>query len=184
VTPRKVPAALALGLLASILAHGGLYGGEHAMGGSYQAMLLQTAVAGGIGLLVFFGLLAASGANATVNGSVLAARISERLPGFGSLCLSAGAWYVVAECLEPHHAAASLLAVPFSLAAASWLIALLSRGIVAVLAGAVIAAWRTSFAPRTPAWFRRLQSPRPTRRIFWTRRRFARPPPIGLDYCA
>ncbi len=183
-TLRKVPAALALGLLASILAHGGLYGGEHAMGGNYHALLLQAALAGGAGLLVFFGLLAASGANAAVNGSVLATRLAERLPGYGSLLLAAGAWYGVAECLEPHHAAASLLAVPLSLAAASWLVALLSRGVVAILAGAVFAAWRDGFSPRTPAPFRRFQSPRPSRRILWTRRRFARPPPIGLDFCA
>ncbi len=183
-TLRKVPAALALGLLASILAHGGLYGGEHAMGGGYHALLLQVALAGGLGLLVFFGLLAASGANAAVNGSVLAARLSERLPGFGSLCLAAAAWYGVAECLEPQHAAASLLAVPLSLAAAAWLVSLLTRAVVAVLAGAVLAAWRAAFSPRTTAWFRRLHSLRPTRRILWTRRRFARPPPIGLDYCA
>ncbi|MGC9993395.1 MAG: hypothetical protein ABSD52_13520 [Candidatus Cybelea sp.] len=183
-TLRKVPAALALGLLASILAHTGLYGGEHAMGGGYHALLLQVAVAGGLGLLVFFGLLAASGANAALNGSVLAARLTERLPAYGPLLVAAGAWYGVAECLEPHHAAASLLAMPLSLAVASWLVALLGRGVVAVLAGVVIAAWRAAFAPRTPAWFRRLQSPRPTRRILWTRSRFARPPPIGLDYCA
>jgi len=184
VTLRKVPAALALGLLASILAHGALYGGEHAMGGDYHALLLQAALAGGLGLLVFIGLLAASGANAAVNGSVLATRLMERLPGYGSLCIAAGAWYTAAECLEPHHAAASLLVVPLSLAAAAWLVQLLGRTVVAVLAGAVIAIWRLSFSPRTPAWFRRLQSPRPTRRILWTRRRFARPPPIGFDSCA
>jgi hypothetical protein len=184
VTLRKVPAALALGLLASILAHGGLYGGEHAMAGSYHALLLQAALAGGVGLLVFFGLLAASGANAALDGSVLATRLAERLPGYGSLLVATAAWYGIAECLEPHHAAASLLAVPLSLAGASWLVALLSRGVLAVLAGAVIAAWRAAFSPRTPEWFRRLQSPRPTRRILWTRRRFARPPPIGLDFCA
>ena len=183
-TLRKVPAALALGLLVSILAHGGLYGGEHAMGGGYHALLLQVALAGGIGLVVFFGLLAASGTSAAVDGTVLATRLAERLPGYGSLLLASAAWYGVAECLEPHHAAASLLAVPLSLAAATWLVALLSRGVVAVLAGAVIGAWRAPFSPRTPAWLRRLQSPRPTRRILWTRRRFARPPPIGLDYCA
>ena len=81
VTLRKVPAALALGLLASMLAHGGLYGGEHAMGGGYHAALVQMALAGAVGLFLFFGLLAASGKNAVVDGSVLAARLLERLPG-------------------------------------------------------------------------------------------------------
>jgi hypothetical protein len=154
------------------------------MGGDYHALVIQSALAGSVGLFVFFGLLAASSANATVSGSVLASRLVKRLPGYGSLCIAAGAWYGVAECLEPHHAAASLIAVPLWLAAASWLVQLLSRGVVAALAGAVIAVWRAGFSPRTPVWFRRLQSPRPTRRILWARRRFARPPPIGLDYSA
>lgn len=154
------------------------------MGGGYHAALIQTALAGALGLLLFFGLLAVSGTNAAVNGSVLAARLIDRLPGYGSLCVAAGAWYAVAECLEPHHAAASLLAVPLSLAAASWLVALLSRGVVAVLADAAIVAWRAAFSPRTPVWSARSHSLRPTRRILWTRRRFARPPPVGLDYCA
>jgi hypothetical protein len=184
VTLRKVPAALALGLLASMLAHSGLYGGEHVMGGGYHAALIQTALAGAVGLFLFFGLLAASGKNAVVDGSVLAARLIERLPGYGSLCIATVAWYAVAEYLEPHHAAPSLLAVPLSLAAASWLVSLLTRGVVAVLSGAVIAAWRTAFSPRTPVWFRRLHSPLLTRRVLWARRRFARPPPIGLDCCA
>lgn len=153
------------------------------MGGGYHALLLQAALAGGVGLLLFFGLLALGGANA-VSGSVLATRLTERLPGFGSLCIAAGLWYGVAECLEPHHAAASFAAVPLLLAAASWLVTLLGRGVVAVLAGAAIAAWRHAFSPRTPSWFARLQSNRPTRRILWARRRFARPPPIGFDFCA
>jgi hypothetical protein len=137
-----------------------------------------------VGLFLFFGLLAASGKDSVVNGSVLAARLSERLPGYGSLCVAAAAWYGVAECLEPQHAAASLLGVPLLLAAASWLVAALTRGVVAILAGALIAAWRAAFSPRTPIWSARSHWLRPTRRILRTRRLFARPPPIGLDYCA
>jgi hypothetical protein len=167
-----------------MLAHAGLYGGEHAMGGGYHAALVQTALAGAVGLFLFFGLLAITGSNAVVNGTVLATRLIERLPGYGSLCMAAGAWYGVAEYLEPHHAAASLLAVPLLLAAASWLIAVLARGVVAILADALIAAWRAGFSPRRPVWSARTHSLRPTRRILRTHRRFARPPPIGLDYCA
>jgi hypothetical protein len=184
VTLRKVPATLALGLLASIIAHGGLFGGEHSLGGAYHALLVHAAFAGGLGLVLFFGLLAVSGTNAAVNGSVLAARLAERLPGYGWLGITASAWYAAAEYFEPHHAAASLIAIPISLAVASWLVQLLSRGVVALLADVVIGAWRAAFSPRTQAWFRYAQSPRPARRIAWTPRRFARPPPIGLDYCA
>ena len=76
---RKVPAAFALGLLASILAHGGLYGGEHAMGGGYHALLLQAALAGGVGLLVFFGLLAAT---ALARGGIMAGGAVAPMSGF------------------------------------------------------------------------------------------------------
>ncbi len=46
VTLRKAPGALALGLLASLAAHAPLYGGGHAMGGTYHALILQAALAG------------------------------------------------------------------------------------------------------------------------------------------
>ncbi len=183
-TLRKVPGALALGLLASLIAHGGLYGGEHAMGGGYHAMLVQGSLAGAMSLLLCFGFLALRQVKDAANGSILAARLTQRLPGYGSLVLSAGAWYAAAECLEPHHAAASFIAVPLLLAAASWLVKLLCVGMLAALAGAIFAVFGAAFAPRKPLWFARARSRRPARRIQWTRRRFARPPPIGLDCCA
>ena len=70
------------------------------MGGSYHALLLQAALAGGVGLLVFFGLLAATGANTAVT-ERSGSRLTERLPSYGPLLLAAAAWYGVAECLEP-----------------------------------------------------------------------------------
>jgi hypothetical protein len=178
VTLRKVPGALALGLLASLTAHAALYGNGHAMGGLYHALILQAALVGALGLLLFFGALALS-ASRTAQGSVLAARLRERLPSFIGVLLGATAWYVAAEAIEPHHVDSSPIAAIAALALAAWLVRLVARGIAAALAHAVIAVFRASFSPRTPAWERRSR-PRPIRRRpIWTRRRFARPPPIA-----
>jgi hypothetical protein len=182
---RKVPGALALGLLASLVAHGGLYGGGHSMGGDYHALLVQLALAGGLTLAGFFGLLACDGARAAVNGSVLAARLATRLPGFGALFASATAWYAAAELVEgQHHAAIPWLAIPVALAATSWLLQRLARFTLAVLAGAIVAVAGTNFAPRTPSWSRFTTHTTPVRPMLWVRRRFARPPPIGYGCCA
>ncbi len=54
VTLRKVPGALALGLLASLAAHATLFGGEHAMGGGYHALLMQSALCGALSLHALF----------------------------------------------------------------------------------------------------------------------------------
>ncbi|HEY6485131.1 MAG TPA: hypothetical protein VIX83_01960 [Candidatus Cybelea sp.] len=182
---RKVPGALTLGLLASLLAHAGLYGGGHSMGGDYHALLIQLALASGLSLAVFYGLLAWDGARAAVNGSVLAARLASRFPGFGTLLVAATVWYAVAELVEgQHHAGIPWIAIPIALAAAAWLLQRLGRFGLAVLAGAIVAITGTSFAPRTPTWSRFTAQTTPVRPVLWVRRRFARPPPIGFGCCA
>lgn len=182
---RKVPGALALGLLASLIAHAALYGGGHSMGGDYHDVLIQLALAGGVSLVIFFGLMAWNGAKTAVNGSVLASRLGGRLPGFTALVTSATAWYAAAELVERgHRAPIPLLAVPIALAAAAWLLQRLSRIALSVLAGAIVAFARTNFAPRTPPCARFTARTTPVRPVLWVRRRFARPPPIGFDCCA
>jgi hypothetical protein len=176
---RKVPGALALGLLASLAAHAALYGGEHAMGGAYNVLLLQGALAAATGLVVFFASLAWSESSGIADGSVLAARLRERLPGLGLLLPAAAFWYAAAEGVEPHHADTSTGAIALALVAAAWLIERLARGILGLLAGAAIAVLRDSFSPRTPSWKRRPRLRPVLRRTFWTHRRFARPPPIA-----
>lgn len=181
----KVPGALALGLLASLVAHAGLYGGGHAMGGDYHALLTQLAIAGAASLLFFYVFLVWDGAGSAVNGSVLAARLTSRLPGFGLVLASATVWYAVAELVEARHPAGiPWIAVPIGLAVAAWLFRAISRIALAVLAGAIVAVFRAGFAPRTPSWTRFTPYSRPLRPVLWARRRFARPPPIGFDCCA
>ncbi len=154
-TLRKVPGALALGLLASLAAHATLFGGEHAMGGGYHALLVQSALGGALSLMLFFGGLAWTEAGRTSDGSVLAARLRERLPAVGWILPATVLWYNLAEAIEPHHAGVPPIAVVLVLAVAAWLIYLLARGVVDVIAGAIIAAPRFSFAARAPSWKRR-----------------------------
>jgi hypothetical protein len=184
VTSRKVPGALTLGLLASLIAHAALYGGGHAMGGSYHVLLLEVAGAGLRGLIAFFGSLAWSNASATTDGTVLAARLRERLPNATALLVAAGAWYALGESVEPGHAAAPLAGSLAALLAASCAVAWLARAITSRLARAVVAVNRTAFAARTPLWLCRSRARIAPRRILLARRRFARPPPIATFHCA
>jgi hypothetical protein len=184
VTLRKVPGALALGLLASLAAHAALYGGDHAMGGAYHALLLEAALAGAVGLLVFFGGMAWAESGLTANGSVLAVRLRERLPTLWATTASAAGCYGLSEGLEPHHTSASSVATAIALIAGAWLVRSVVRAVVDVFASAAVATLQVSFAPRTPSWNRRERvRPIPRRTpLIW--RRFARPPPIVSVLCA
>lgn len=177
---RKTPGGLALGLLASLAAHAALYGGEHAVGGDYHALLMQLAVAAALGFVSLVGALAWTQCGSLADGSVLAARLRERLPGVGSVVASAAAWYVGVEAIEPHHVGASGIALFVSLVVVSYLVLRLARAITDAFASAVIAVFRTLFSPRVPAWCQRPRGSLIPRRSFVARRRFARPPPVAL----
>ena len=175
---RKVPGCLALSLSASLAAHAALYGGEHAIGGAYHALLVQIALAAALGFIALVGALAWAQSGNSTDGSVLAARLRERLPGIGSVIAAASAWYAGVEAVEPHHAAVPGIALLAALALASYATLCLAHAITDAFARAVIAISRTSFSPRAPAWNRRSSGHLIPRRSFLTRRRFARPPPI------
>jgi hypothetical protein len=183
VTLRKVPGVLALGLLASLAAHGALYRGEHAMGGSYHSLLVQAAAALSVSLLVLFGALAWSGSRAA-DGSVLAARLRDRLPNAFWILSAAAFWYTAAEAVEPHHVPASPVVVLVSLTIAAWVVLFLARGIIGALARAAIALLRSPFSPRAPSWRRRPRLQPKRRRAPRAYRRFVRPPPIAIVLCA
>ena len=177
-TLRKVPGVLALGLLASLTAHAVLYRGEHAMGGPYHAFLVQGALAAAVSLAVFFGALAWSASGATAQGSVVASRLRDRLPSLGTLMASAGAWYALAEAVEPQHAAASPVFAFAVLALSACLVMQLAAAVARAIGAAVFAIRRTAFAPRLLLRFRLPQLRPLPRRPLFSRRRFARPPPI------
>jgi hypothetical protein len=183
VTLRGIPGALVLGLLASLVAHSALYGGGHAMGGAYHAWFLELATAGCLGLLASIAALAWTGSRAVADGSVLAARLSERLPNGWAAFSAAGAWFALGERIETRHADPSLLVTALVLALAAWAVVTLARCCIRLLAGAAIAVARSAFAQRSPQWIR-LAAPAPiARRSPLLRRRFARPPPVA-NACA
>jgi len=179
VIPRKVPGALALGLLASLGAHAALYGNEHAMGGGYHGLLVQVAIVGALSLVVGLGALAWSAVGVTPDGTVLAARLHERLPSLAALGAAVTLWFGIAEAIEPHHAGVAPLAVLLVLAAVAWIVRRIAIFAVAVLASVVFAIARLAFSSRTPRWARRPTTPALHRSFFGARRRFARPPPIA-----
>lgn len=179
-TLRKVPGALALGLLASLAAHASLYGGSHAMGGAYHELLAQVALASALALVLFFGAFAWNGSRGVTDGSIVSARLREWLPSSGALWSATGAWYLLAETIEPHHAGAPAIGVIAALTIAAWLILRIARSAAELIAGAVIAVLRTSFSGRTPCWKKRARTSPVVRRIPVVRRRFARPPPIAI----
>lgn len=178
-TLRKVPGALALGLAVSLAAHAALYGGEHSVGGSYHALLLQAAGAGLVSLLILLASLAWKGARHAADGTVLASRLECYLPGFGSLATAGSVWYLLAERAEPQHAGAANLTIVLALAAASALVAFVTRAAVRAAAVVIFAVARYGFSTRAPSWTRQARSRPFVRRRSHARRRFARPPPIA-----
>jgi hypothetical protein len=180
VTLHKVPGVFVTGLFASLAAHAALYGGEHAVGGAYNALLVQLALAAAIGFVALLGALAWTQSGNSTDGSIVAARLRERLPNLTSLLAAAAAWYAGIERVEPHHTGAPGIALLVALAAASYAALRLAHAITDALARAAIAISRTCFSPRAPAWQPRVRRSPIQRRSILTHRRFARPPPIGL----
>ncbi len=176
---RKVPGALALGLLASLGAHAALYGNEHAMGGGYHAAFVQVAVAAVLSLFLGMSAIAWTAAGRVPDGSVLAARLGDRIPGLPALGAATALWFGLAEAVEPHHAGAPPLLILLALVVAAAVVRRIAVAAIALLARVVFAIARLSFSPRTPLWSRRPRTPARRRVFVGARRRFARPPPIA-----
>ncbi len=183
VSLRELPSALVLGLLASLAAHAAIFGGEHAMGGTYNGLLVQLALLGSLGMGVAFAAVAWGGAGRLVDGSVLAARIGERLPALPNLFAATCFWFELGERIEPEHAAASLLITLLCLVVSAVLLGVAARLTLRLLVGATFAVSRQPFLGRIPAWVRRTRQRPITLRSPLLRRRFARPPPIA-NACA
>ncbi len=182
VTLRKIPAGLALGLVASLTAHVALYGREHAVGGAYHALLMQISSAAALAFIAMLGALAWSQSRHLADGRALAAFLRERLPSLGTVVTSAAAWYAGVEAIEPHHAGASGFALVAALGAASYAVLSLARAMTDTFAHAAITISRTSFSPRVPTWRHRPRERVVARHSFQARRRFARPPPVAVAF--
>jgi hypothetical protein len=154
------------------------------MGGNYHAGLVQVAIAAVLGLLFGLTALAWSAAGHTPDGTILAARLNERLPGLAALAAATAFWFAIAEAVEPHHAGAAAFVTVVALLVAACVVRQIAVAAVALLARIVFAIARLIFTPRAQLSTRRPATPAPFRRILRGRRRFARPPPIALALCA
>lgn len=182
VTLRKIPAGLALGLIASLIAHVALYGRQHAVGGTYHALLMQISSTAVLAFIALLGALAWSQSRNLADGRALATFLRERLPSLGTVVTSGAAWYAGVEAIEPHHAGASGFALLAALGAASYALLHLARAMADTFAHAAIMISRTSFSPAVPAWRRRPRERVVARHSIQARRRFARPPPIVFGF--
>ena len=177
VNTRRIPGAILLGLLASLVAHAAAFGDGHAVGGAFHESLATAALAAGVGLFVGFGALAWIGAGRHAEGSVLASRLEARLPRPVGLTAASTVWLSVGEMLEGPHLGAPALTLALSVAAAAALVYVLAVGIVRLLAGIAIAIRATTFAPRVPFRTRRAYVLIVAAPSGHAGRRFARPPP-------
>ena len=177
VTLRKLPGGLVLGLLASLAAHTALYGGQHAQGGVYHDMLMQITSAAALGFLALALVLAWNQAAHTIDGSVLAARLRERLPDLFTVVGSTAVWYAAIEAVEPRHAGVPWFAVLIALVVAAFAVLRLGHAVADAVARIAISVFRICFSSLAPTWDRRPHDAPIARQRFLAHRRFARPPP-------
>lgn len=177
---RKVPGALALGLVGSLAGHAALFGGEHAVGGSYHSPLLQIALASTLGLMIGFFALALGGRAEAADGTVLAARLGRLMPSRGCVALWSLLWYAGIERLEPHHAAVSLLFAAVAVAVAAILVRAVAGAALRLLCTIAFRILHAPFAQRIFAARRRRRATFFVRQSPELRRRFARPPPTAF----
>ena len=169
-----------LGLLASLIAHAAIFGGQHAMGGEYHGALVQLALAGSIGMGTAFAALTWCSAGRASDGSVLAARLGKRLPSLPAILGMTSLWFALGERIEPEHATASILLTLLSLVVSAGLLWLIARRSLRLLVKTAFSIARPPFAGRVPLWVRRAEpAPVSRRSPLLLRRRFARPPPIA-----
>ena len=174
---RKLPGALALGLLASLVAHAATYGAGHAAGGAYQADVLSLALAGGVGFVLLLGLAAWFDASRMADGSVLASRLLPLLPNPAAIGAVATVSFAGIELLESHHAQAPGALILLALALASFAMRKLAQLFVRAIAHVIFAFASPAFAPRRPIYARRAVALVRITSDAHTCRRFARPPP-------
>jgi hypothetical protein len=176
---RGFPGTVALGLLASLVAHAALFGGGHTLGGASHALVVSLATAAFVGFIVCFAGLAWVGAGRIADGTILARTLLARLPSMLPIAIAAIACYATIESIEPAHHTMDSAAALLALVAAAWLVRALAAGAIRLLAGGAIAIRRHPFALRALVRLRVGPAPVVLSQRAPRRRRFARPPPIG-----
>lgn len=181
---RRLPGATVLGLVAALASHAVLFGGEHAWGGTYNSVLLELTLTGLAGLAAAAGALLWSGSRCAADGTVLAVRMRELLPGSAAVAAAGAAWFALGECLESAHAGVPLLAIAVTLALASWLVLRCASVALRALAEFVFIIASAIALPRRQNFVWR-PSTTPVQGFaqddkLW-RRRFTRPPPVPAN---
>jgi hypothetical protein len=179
---RRLPGALALGLLAALLAHAFVYGDTHAMGGSYDAALQALGTTGAMGLTAFWLAICVASRGKFCQGSVLTAGIGALLPSLSATYAASLGWFWLAESVEGGHAWAPTGCILFALFLAAALTRLLATAALRALAKIAVLWDSGGFRKRAP--FRipvveRLIAGVPVVRAL---RLFSRPPPIRFSY--
>jgi hypothetical protein len=172
-----MPGAIALGLLASLFTHAVLFGNGHSVGGTLHEVVVQGAAATASALVLAWLAVAWNGRRAA-DGSVLAARLLARLPGWPLVAVCAAGWYALIEHAESAHSDPGTAITVLALGAVAALVWAFAKWLVRSIAFAVIAIAAAAFEPRPVIVCR------PIRRIIRPiapalRRRHARPPPIA-----
>jgi hypothetical protein len=176
---RRVPGALALGLLAAYAAHSIAFGNDHVMGGPYADVLRTTA---SVATLAFTGMWIAIGwinGGYIRNGSVFNAATSKFTPSTVGVFTAALGWFCFAESVEHGQLTGPSVLAAVALLLASVVVNVLSRTFLRAMTRIVFAAISVAFRRRLPNWLA-IADERPSPEPFVrTRRLFSRPPPIG-----
>lgn len=178
--PRELAGALALGLPAALLGHTVAYGGSHSVGGSFHGVLVGLTVAAAAAMLFGAACLAWTGAGRILQGSVLAARIEEYLPGWTASTIAAGLWFTLAEHVEPRHDALSPLILIAALALSAWILLLLAHFVLSLLAAIAIAVRAAVHVTFTPSPRLHLSAAPRAHYLLRAVRHYARPPPFAV----
>ena len=164
-------------MLVSLLAHAVTYGTSHLEGGAFHQAFLGLAALAIAGFTARVFALACSGRGYCLQGSVLAAKLAGTVPGRSLLAVVSLGWFALGESLEPAHAVASIVIVMAVILVVVLVVRELTLASLRAIARIVIAIATIAFAPRLQAWARRVHARSIARRIRFSRRRFARPPP-------
>ena len=130
--------SIALGLPSALLAHGLVFGHEHAVAGAFQSFAWA-------GAFFAFAAIALLHARDATQGSIIAARLRRLTPSIPALTASAALWFALFESVESAHEPLVLLSA-LALVVASIVIQFAASLFGDVIGGAVLAIVRACVA--------------------------------------
>jgi hypothetical protein len=179
---RRLPGAVALGLLTAFLAHTVVYGSGHAMGGSYCAALRAFASTAALGLGAFWFAICLASRGRLCQGSMLTASISRLVPSLAGTFVASFAWFWLAESIESGHAWAPTWCIVLALLFAAAVVRHLAFVGLRNLAKSALLCDTGDFKSRTPSWIAISDRPIVGIPVVRALRLFSRPPPTRFSY--